>query len=54
MTGFYMRATLALNELNILVLIKTKFNASKKRIKQTYEMRYMPIILPPDSNSYRQ
>ena len=32
--------------LNMLVLLKTKFNASKKRIKQIYEMRYMPVILP--------
>ena len=38
--------------LNILFLLKRKFNASKKRSKQTYEMKYMPVILPQSSSTW--
>ena len=34
-----------INRCHILALLKTKLNASKKRNKQTYEMRYMPNVL---------
>ena len=32
--------------LNILILLKTKFNASKKRSKQTYKKRYIYEMTP--------
>ena len=32
--------------LNILILLKTKFNASKKRSKQAYKMRYIYKMRP--------